>query len=49
MICMSRSSVLLFKEIAFDIHDRSELMKYTCKELDAVIEFSQFAQFFSIL
>lgn len=46
MICTSRSSVLLIKGVASDVHDRSELMKYTCKEFDVVIEFSQFAQFF---
>jgi len=49
MICMSRSPVLVFKVIAFKIRDRSELMKYTCKELDIVMEFSQFTQVFSIL
>lgn len=45
MICTSRYSVLLCKEIAFDIRDRSELMKYTCKELDVVISFPNLTNF----
>lgn len=41
--------VLLCKEILFDRWDRSELVSYTCKEAAVVFEFSQIAQFFSIL